>query len=103
VNELVSKEEPLYFIPPPNLARNIAQPKSKNRGTPDSKGNATKKYGFHFKSFANFLQGTDSKVLQGVVDDLFSSAQSDKLYIKSITEAELKDVHTAGEYMLGQG
>jgi hypothetical protein len=37
VNELVSKEEPLYFNPP-NLARNIAQPKSKKRGTPDSKG-----------------------------------------------------------------
>jgi hypothetical protein len=89
------------IAPPPNLARNIAQPKYKNRGTPDSKGNATKKYGFHhFKSFANFLQGTDSKVLQGIVDDLFSSAQSDKLYIKSITEAALKDANTAAEYML---
>jgi hypothetical protein len=42
VNKLVSKEEPLYFNPPPpHLARMIAQPKSKNRGTPDSKGNAT--------------------------------------------------------------
>jgi hypothetical protein len=34
------------------------------------------------------------------VDDLVSLAQSDKLYIKSITESELKHVNTAAEYML---
>jgi hypothetical protein len=84
----------------PNLARNVAQPQFKKRGTPDSKGNATRKYRFHFKSFTNFLQGTDSKDLQGHMDNLVSLAQSDKLYIKSITEAELKDINTAAEYML---
>jgi hypothetical protein len=84
VNELVTKEEPLYFNPP-NLASLIAKPNSKKRSTSDSKGNATKKYRFHFGSFTNFLQGTDSEDLQGVVDNLVSLAQSEKLYIKSIT------------------
>jgi hypothetical protein len=50
--------------------------------------------------FTTFLQGTEGEDLRGVVDNLVSLAQSDKLYIKSITEAELKDVNTAAEYML---
>jgi hypothetical protein len=75
------------ILTPPNLARNIAQPKSKKRGTPDSKGNATKKYRFHFELFTNFFQGTEGEDLGGVVDYLVFLAQSDKLYIKSITEA----------------
>jgi hypothetical protein len=89
----------LYFNPP-NLASLIAKPNSKKRSTSDSKGNATKKYRFHFGSFANFLQGTDSKDLQGVVDNLVSLAKSEKLYIKSITEDKLEGVPTAAEYML---
>jgi hypothetical protein len=99
VNELVTKEEPLYFNLP-NLASLIAKPNSKKRGTSDSKGNTTKIHRFHFGSFAGFLQGTDSKDLRGVVDDLVSLAQSEKLYIKSITENELEGVPTAAEYML---
>jgi hypothetical protein len=46
----LAKKSHCILNPSPNLARNIAQPKSKNRGTPQhSKGNATKKYRFHFK------------------------------------------------------
>ena len=58
------------------------------------------KYRFHFKSFASFLEGTDGEDLREVVDDLVSLARSEKLYIKSITEDELKDFNTATEYML---
>jgi hypothetical protein len=101
VNELVTKEEPLYFNPP-NLARNIAEPKSKKKGTSDSKGNATTKYKFHLESFASLLEGTDDEDLQEVVDDLVSLARSEKLYIKSITEDELEAVSTAADYMLGK-
>jgi hypothetical protein len=68
VNELVTKEEPLCFNPP-NLARNIAEPKSKKKGTSDSKGNATMKYRFHFKSFASFLEGIDDEDLREVMDN----------------------------------
>jgi hypothetical protein len=50
VNELVTKEEPLHFIPP-KLASLIAQPKSKKRGVSDLKENVTKKYRFHHASF----------------------------------------------------
>jgi hypothetical protein len=99
VNELVTKEEPLYFNLP-NLASLIAKPNSKKRSTSDSKGNATKKYRFHFGSFTNFLQGTDSEDLRGVVDDLVSLAQSEMLYIKSMTDDELESLPTATEYML---
>jgi hypothetical protein len=66
MNWLAKKSHCILTPPPhlpPHLARNIAQPKSKKRGTPDSKGNTTKKYRCHFESFANFLQGTDSKDL----------------------------------------
>jgi hypothetical protein len=45
----LAKKSHQFLNPSPNLARNIAQPKSKKRGTPHSKGNATKKYRFHFK------------------------------------------------------
>jgi hypothetical protein len=99
VNKLVTKEEPLYFNPP-NLARNIVEPKSKKKGTSDSNGNATMKYRFYLELFASFLERTDGEDLQGVVDDLVSLARSEKLYIKSITENELEAVNTAAEYML---
>jgi hypothetical protein len=64
----------LYFNPPSNLARNIAEPKSKKKGTSDSKGNATTKYRFHFELFASFLEGIDNEDLREVVDDLVSLA-----------------------------
>jgi DNA-directed RNA polymerase subunit F len=103
MNWLPKKQEPLYFNPPPpNLARNIAEAKSKKKGTSDSKGNATTKYRFHFESFASFLEGTDGEDLQAVVDDLVSLARSEKLYIKPITKDELEAVSTAAQYMLGK-
>jgi hypothetical protein len=63
VNELVTKEEPLYFNPP-NLASLIAKPNSKKRGKSDSKGNATKKYRFHLDSFTSFITGSTPDDLQ---------------------------------------
>jgi hypothetical protein len=86
VNELVTKEEPLYFNPP-NLASLIAKSNSKKRGTPDSKGNATKKYRFHLDSFISFIAGTGPDDLQAILDDISTLASTDKLHIKSITEA----------------
>jgi hypothetical protein len=98
VNELVTKEEPLYFNPP-NLARLIAQPKSKKRATSDSKVNATKKYRFHCNSFINFIMATEGDDMGEIIDDIADLAQTDKLYIKSITQVEL-ELQAAAEYML---
>jgi hypothetical protein len=95
VNELVTKEEP-------HLARTIAEPKYKKKGTSDSKGNATMKYRFHFELISSFLEGIDSEDLRAVMDNLVSLARSEKFYIKSITEDKLEAVSTAAEYMLGK-
>ena len=99
VNELVTKEEPLYFNPP-NLENLIAKPNSKKRGTPDAKGNATKKYRFHLDSFINYIAETEPDDLQDVLDDIATLASNDKLHIKSITDAELEGATTAAQYML---
>jgi hypothetical protein len=99
VNELVTKEEPLYFNPP-NLESLIAKPNSKKRGTPDAKRNATKKYRFHLDSFINFIAETEPEDLQEVLDDISTLASTDKLHIKSITEAELEGGTTAAQYTL---
>jgi hypothetical protein len=98
VNELVSKEEPLYFNPP-TLQETLRNPNPRKEAHQIQR-ECNKEYRFHFKSFTNFFQGTDNKDLRVVVDNLVSLAQSDKLYIKSITEAELKDINTAAECML---
>jgi hypothetical protein len=99
VNKLVIKEEPLYFNPP-NLDSLIAKPNSKKRGTPDAKGNATKKCGFHLESFINFIAEAGPEDLQEVLDDISTLASTDKLHIKSITETELEGATSAAWYML---
>jgi hypothetical protein len=102
VNELVTKEEPLYFNLP-NLESLMAKPNSKKRGTSDSKGNATKKCKFHLDSFTSFIAGISPDDLQEVLDDIGTLAHTDKLHIKAITEAELEGIPTATEYMLHKG
>jgi hypothetical protein len=52
----------------------FAEPKSKKKGTSDSKGNATMKYRFHFEPFASFLEGIDGEDLRAVMDNLVSLA-----------------------------
>jgi hypothetical protein len=100
VNELVTKEEPLYFNPP-TLQVSLHNPNaSKKRGTSNSKGNATKKYRFHLNSFTTFIAGIDTpEDLQDILSDIGTLAHTDKLCIKSITKAELEGLSTAAEYM----
>jgi hypothetical protein len=76
VNELVTKEEPLYFNPP-NLTSLIAKPNSKKRGKSDSKGNTTKRNRFHLDSFTSFIAGSAPDDLQEVLDDIGTLAHSD--------------------------
>jgi hypothetical protein len=99
MNWLPKKSHCILFNPP-NLESLIAKPNSKKRGTPDAKGNATKKYRFHLDSFISFITGTGPDDLQDVLDDISTLASTDKLHIKSITEAELEGVTSAAQYML---
>jgi hypothetical protein len=97
---LVSKEEPLYFNPP-TLQETLRNPNPRKEAHQIQMEVQQRNTGFISNhSPISFKELIIKTWLQGVVDNLVSLAQSDKLYIKSIAEAELKDINTAAECML---